>query len=75
MANMSRKSRKSTLSRLTKDYQKTAIIFATELEETYRRNEERGKTGKYIRNDVYEKMMSSFIVPTYGDFDIIEWRF
>jgi predicted kinase len=75
LTHMSRKSRRKSLSGLSKDYYKKAVVFMPTLTELIRRNEERSKEGKSIKGEVYERMIKSFYPPMYDEFDEIEWRF
>lgn len=72
MTNMSRKGRRKNMIGFGKTWKKKAIVFLTDLEEIYERNEAR--TGKTIPKDVYLRMMKSFSMPSYEEFDVIEWR-
>lgn len=73
MTHMSKKSRRKSLTQFGKEYQKNCVIFIPPLSVIYERNENR--TGKHIGQSVYEKMIKSFYVPTYYEFDTIDWRF
>lgn len=74
--NMSRKSRRSWLTQVPKEYKKEAVVFATVYEDIYSRNKKRAEdTGKIIPNDVIGKMMRQFMVPTYDEVDNIVWVF
>jgi len=71
--NLSRKSRMSFINRIPKDYHKKAYIFATKFSTIVERNNERKEEGKFINNNVYMQMMKSFSIPTFEEFDSIEW--
>lgn len=74
--NMSAKSRRKWLNNVTKDYTKEAIVFATEYDEIYARNENRAlKTGKTIPKYVISKMMKQFTIPTYAEVDSVKFEF
>jgi len=73
MTNVSRKSRRKYLASIPKYYTKKAIVFVTPYEEIFRRNENR--KGKQLNMKVMNDMFRGFIVPTYGEFDEIEWIF
>ena len=76
MTNMSRKSRRKWINTVPKCYKKKAIIFATEYDEIYARNEKRfQETGKNIPDFVISNMMKGFMIPDYSEADIIEWVF
>jgi len=72
MTHMSRKSRRRTLSNFPKkDYTRVAHVCLTDLPTIFKRNNLRA--GKTISNQVFEKMMKSFYLPLYDEFDDIHW--
>ena len=71
--NVSKKLRRSFLGQLPKDYVKIGIVFVTGFEEVFARNALR--KGKVLKDHVIFDMMKSFAVPTYDDFDVIQWVF
>jgi len=76
MTNMSKRSRRKWLSNTTisKTYNKKAIVFvAGESILEYRNNLRKVTEGKDIPKNVYTAMMKSFTVPTYSEFDSIEY--
>lgn len=73
MTNMSRKSRRKTLSQLPRTYHKKAIVVLPTLHEIFQRNDQR--EGKRIDDEVIWKMIKAFYPPLYDEFDSIEWRF
>ena len=77
MTNMSRKSRRKILSQAGNDFYKKAIVFVPSLNEIVKRNNTRSKKeGKFIPDEVYEKMIKSFYPPMYDEgFDEIEYKF
>ena len=76
MTNVSRKSRRKWLNTVPKYYKKKAVVFATEYDEIYARNEKRfQETGKNIPDFVISNMMKGFMIPDYSEADIIEWVF
>ena len=54
-------------------YHKKAYIFITGFDSIIERNNKRKEEGKFINNNVYMQMMRSFSVPTFEEFDSIEW--
>ncbi len=73
--NMSRKSRRKWISQI-KNYNKRAVVFATDYNEIYSRNKKRfEETGKNISPKIIGSMMRQFMVPTYDEVDLIEWVF
>ena len=72
MTNMSRKSRRKNLHGF-KDYKKSAVVVMTPMEKIIERN--RSRSGKFIPEKVYERMITSFQPPLYDEFDDIDWVF
>jgi len=76
MTNVSRKSRRKWINTVPKDYNKKAVVFATEYDEIYARNEKRfQETGKNIPDFVISNMMKGFMIPTFDEFNEIDWVF
>lgn len=71
MTHMSKKSRRKSLARYGKDWNKNCVVFLPDLPTLFKRNEER--KGKIISKEVINKMMVSFYPPTYEEFDNIEY--
>lgn len=74
--NTSVKSRRRlfTASSLVKNYHKKAVVFLTPYTMILNRLEKRNTTGKVINKDVVDTMLKSFVMPTYDEFDSIEFR-
>lgn len=68
MTNLTNKGRRKFLNNLPNTYFRKAIIFNVSLEEITRRNNER--EGKYITQEVYDKMIKSFSYPKVSEFHI-----
>lgn len=74
--NLSVKSRSKKLSSLNKESYKKAIVFIRSLEDIYKINESRKECkGKYLPRKTIDTMCKTFEVPTYNEFDEIEYRF
>ncbi len=71
MTHMSKKSRRKSLSHFGAEYKKKCVVFLTDLQTLSERNNNR--EGKVIPQEVIEKMMRSFYLPTYEEFDEIEF--
>jgi len=71
MTHMSRKSRRKSLSHYN-GFKKKAVVCLAPLDVIYYRNKQR--VGKYIPNEVYLRMMKSFYLPLYDEFDEIEYK-
>lgn len=75
MTNLTKKTRRKALNRFKNDIRKEAIVFLPTMNEIYDRNELRSKEGKYIKSEVFDKMIVSFSLPTYGEgFDNIDFK-
>jgi predicted kinase len=75
MTNMSKKSRKKWLSNL-KDYRTEAKVFLAGESLLYARNLIRAQEeNKHIPGHVYTNMKKSFLIPTWDEFDEIEYIF
>lgn len=72
MTNLSKKSRNSKLSQIPKNYSKTAIVFYTGMSKIKERIEKR--KDKNISQYVLDRMMNSFQLPTYSEFDEIYFK-
>lgn len=70
--NTSKKGRKFYLNG-AKGYHKKAVIFCVPFSEILKREQERAKTGKEISIEIYDRFMNSLNIPTYEDFDEIEY--
>lgn len=70
--NTSKKGRKFYLNG-AKGYYKKAVIFCIPFSEILRRERERAKTGKEISIEIYDRFMKSLSIPTYEEFDEIEY--
>lgn len=70
--NTSKKSRKFYLDG-AKGYHKKAVIFCVPFSEILKREQERAKTGKEISIEIYDRFIQSLNIPTYLDFDEIEY--
>lgn len=68
---MTKKGRNRILGKLNNNYNKHAIIMLTDRSELERRINLR--TNKRISSDVVQKMIKSFSLPYYGQFDIINY--
>ncbi len=73
MTNLSRKGRNKFLSQVPKTYKKKCVLFCTGLDVIRDRNNNR--ENKFISSEVYNRMISSFSLPLYDQFDEIEWKF
>ena len=71
MTHMSKKSRRKSLSHFGPEYKKKAVVFLTDLQTLSERNSNR--EGKAIPQEVIEKMMRSFYLPTMEEIDEIEF--
>lgn len=71
MTNMTKKGRRKFLDQFP-NHHKKAVVCLVDLETLMKRNNQR--LGKVISEDVIEKMVKSFYLPTYQEFDEIEWR-
>jgi len=72
MTHVSKKSRIKSLSHFDNSYWKKCVVFLTDLDEIKLRNSQR--CGKIIGEEVYDRMMKSFYLPTLGEgFDEIEY--
>lgn len=69
--NMSKKARKRMLNNFSKNWKKTAFVMLCDLKEIDGRNYKR--EGKYIPEEVINKMIHSYSNPTFDDFDEIEY--
>ena len=69
MTHMSKKSRRRSLSYYDSDYKKTCVVFLPDLLSICERNSKR--KGKVIDNDIIQKMIRSFYLPTNAEFDEI----
>ena len=70
--NLSLKGRRKVLGGFGKEWKKKAVVFLTGFDECWKRNCDR--EGKYINYKVYMQMMKSFSLPSYEQFDEIEYR-
>ena len=73
MTNMSRKSRRKALAEFPSCYKRKSVVFLVDLETLDKRNEIRKAEGKYIPEDVFERMVKQFYPPLYDEFEEIEW--
>ena len=70
---MSPVSRRRSLSRAPSKYKKRAVVMITSWEISRSRELERRSAGKTIPEEVFYKMMKSFQIPLYDEFDEIEY--
>jgi predicted kinase len=71
--NLSISSRKEKLSKIPKNYHRSAMYFEISLEEALRRNEVRKLTGKEIPVKVLKNMHNKFVIPTIEEgFEYVE---
>lgn len=73
MTNMSRKSRRRALNGFKNDYIKIAQVVMADLGTINKRNSER--ENKFIPEEVFERMITSFQPPLHDEFDEIDWEF
>jgi len=71
MTHMSKKSRRKSLSHFGPEYKKKCVVFLPDMQTLSLRNKNRA--GKVIDQSVIERMMRSFYVPTFEEFDEIEY--
>lgn len=74
MTNLTRKSRRRRLSAFPKSYKRTAIVCLVGFEELKQRNEKRKAEGKFIKWEVFERMMKQTYPPMFDEFESVEWR-
>jgi len=73
--NVNRKSRNRILSSTPSHYKRNAIVFATGLNEIYKRNGDDAKISKDLFYEVFHNMITRFKTPTYGEFADIKYIF
>jgi predicted kinase len=75
MTNVSPKARRRSLSKFNSSHHKKAVVMATSSREMWARNFKRKADGKMLGLEVLHKMMTSFTVPMYDEFDEIVYVF
>ena len=75
MTNTSKKARRKWVNTIPKEYKKEAIVFITSLKQIKQNLLKREKeTGKWIPEEVIERMMKTFLIPTYEEFEEITYE-
>lgn len=72
MTNLSRKARRKWLNQVPKGYKKTAHVFLSPLSVIEKRNDMR--KGKYIPDEVYNRMCGGFYPPLMDEFDEVNYE-
>lgn len=75
MTDLHLKSRRRKLSFVPKNYYRKAIVFIRSLEKIREVNREREKINKFLSDSDLDHMLRSFTVPTYNEFDEIQYLF